>query len=122
MGETNDTGALGNDHEWRGFDINKAAAQESGIGMVDEQTDEGERQDVEEGDAPEDLLDGRGQGPSRVLGLSSSKTDKLGTGEREGSGNEDATEANEVRESSGIRPSFAALVFRVPVPLVSMRY
>lgn len=61
VGKSDDTSALGDDDERRGFNVDKTAAQKSGVVVVDEQTDECEGQNVEEGDTPEDLLDGRGQ-------------------------------------------------------------
>lgn len=58
--ETGDTSVLGDNDEGRGSDINETRAEET-VGVVgDEETDEEERQDVEEGDTPEDLLDGGG--------------------------------------------------------------
>ena len=48
VGEANDTGSLGDDDEGRGGHIDVAAVSEkSGVVVVDEETDEGEGQDVE---------------------------------------------------------------------------
>lgn len=69
---------------------------------------------VEEGDTPKDLLDGRGKGLDRVPGLSSSETDELSAGEREGSGHEDRAETLEsVSESTRVVPRLGALVCAV---------
>lgn len=122
MGESDDAGSGSDNDEWRGFDVDETAAQKLGVGVVDEQTDEGKRQDVEERDAPEDLFDRRGQGPGRVLGLSSSKSDQLSTREGEGGCDEDTAEADEVGKRAGVIPSSATLVFRVPVVIVSAGY
>lgn len=66
----------------------------------DEKTD-----DVEEGNAPEDLLDSLGESLSGVGRLSSSKTDQLGTTEGERGGNEDTAETLEaIAECSRLAP------------------
>jgi hypothetical protein len=119
VGESDDAGALGDDDERRGFNIDKATAQETRVVVRNEQTNESEGQDVEESDAPENLLDRRRKRPRGVLGLSSSKTDKLSTREGEGGGDEDATEANEVGECARVVPCLTALVCIIPVKLVS---
>lgn len=110
VGESNDTGALGNDDEWRRFHINHAAAQELRVGVLDEQTHKSERQDVEECDAPENLLDRGGQRSRRVFGLGSSEADELSTREREGSSDENSTETNKVGKCAWVRPRFASLI------------
>jgi hypothetical protein len=117
VGEPNDTGTLSDNDEGRGFNIDEATAQETRVVVRNEQTDESQRQDVEEGDAPENLLDRRRQRPRRVLGFGSSKTDKLSTREGEGGGDKDATEANEVGECARVVPCSTALVCIVPVNL-----
>ena len=61
----------------------------------DEQADEGEGDDVEEGDAPEDLFDGSGEGAARVGGFGGGEADEFGAGECEGCGDEDGAEALE---------------------------
>jgi hypothetical protein len=120
VGESDNASALGNNDEGRGLDIDEGAiAKEIGVVMFDEQTDESERQDIEESNAPEDLLDRRGQRPRRVLRFSSSKTDELSARERKCSGDKDATESDKAGESARIRPCFAPLVSIVAVTLVS---
>jgi hypothetical protein len=122
VGEADDTGPLGDNDEGRGCHIDVAAvSEESFIVVVDEETDEGEGQDVEEGDTPEHLLDRRGERLARVLGFGCSETDKLGTGEGEGCRDEHSAEADEGGERAGILPPFAALVFGEPVIVVSNR-
>ncbi len=65
--------------------------------------------DVEEGDAPEDLFDGGGQGLARVGGLGGGETDELGAGEGEGGRHEDAYEALEaVVKCAWVRPVLSA--------------
>ena len=68
VGESDDAGTLSNNDEGRCLDIDKGSiAEKFGIIMFDEQTNKSERQDVEQGDAPEDLLDCRRQRLRRVL-------------------------------------------------------
>ena len=72
---------------------------------VDKETDKEETEDVEEGDTPEDLLDGAGEGLDGVLGLSSSQTNQLSTGEGESGSDEHAAESLEaVVEGAGVVP------------------
>lgn len=87
--------------------------------MVDEETDEGERQDVEQGDAPEDLLDRRRERPGRVLGFGSSETDEFSTGEGESSRDEDTTETEEIGERARVLPSLSTLVLGISAKFVS---
>jgi hypothetical protein len=61
VSEALDTSSVGDDDERRGLHIDHATAQKLRVGVLDKQTNKGERQDVEERDAPEDLLDRRGQ-------------------------------------------------------------
>ena len=122
VGEADDTGPLGDDDERRGGHVDVAAvSEESGVVVVDEETDEGEGQDVEEGDAPEDLLDRRRERLARVLGFGCSETDKLGSGEGEGCCHEHSAEANESGERAGVLPPLSTLVFGEPVAVVSNR-
>jgi hypothetical protein len=122
VGEADDTGSLGDDDEWRGLHIDVAAVSEKSlVVVVDEETDEGEGQDVEEGDTPEDLLDRRGKRLARVLGFGCSETDKLGSREGEGCSHEHSAEADESGERAGILPPLSTLVFGEAVIVVSNR-
>ena len=70
-----------------------------------------ETNDVEEGNAPEDLLGSLRQSLSGVGSFGSSKTNKLSTTESKGSSNKDTAEALEtVDKSSGLVPVFCANV------------
>lgn len=104
--ETVETGVATDEHERRGLGVGVGSlGQKSWVVGVDEKTNEEETQDVEEGDTPEDLLDGTGQRLDGVAGLGSSQTDQLSTGEREGSSNEDGAETLEaVLERTGVVP------------------
>jgi hypothetical protein len=122
VGEADDTGPLGDDDERRGGHVDVAAVSEkSGVVVVDEETDEGEGQDVEEGDTPEDLLDRRGERLAGVLGFGCSETDELSSGEGEGGRDEHTAEADECGERAGVLPPLATLVFREAVKVVSNR-
>jgi hypothetical protein len=122
VGEADDTGSLGDDDEGRGGHIDVAAvSEESGVVVVDEETDEGERQDIEKGDTPEDLLDRRGERLAGVLGFGCSETDELSSGEGEGCRDEHTAETDERGERAGVLPPLATLVFGEAVILVSNR-
>lgn len=107
-----DLGIVDGDDERRSGGISAGATIEEKLIVVgDEQTDERERDDVEEGDTPENLLDGRRERLARVCGLSGSETDKFSTGEGEGRGHEDAAKTLEaVVERAGVGPVTAANV------------
>jgi hypothetical protein len=60
-----------------------------------EQANKGERDDVEECDAPKDLFDGGREGLARVDRLGGGEADELGAREGEGGRDEDGTEALE---------------------------
>ena len=84
-----------------------AGADEARVVVGDEKTDNGEGDDVKEADAPEDLLDGRGEGLTRVAGLCGGETDQFGAGKGEGCGHEDGAEAFEtVVEGAWVGPVF----------------
>ena len=59
-------------------------ADEARIRVGDEQADEGQRDDVEDADPPEHLLDGRGERFTRVGCLGGGEAHELGAGESEG--------------------------------------
>lgn len=94
--ETVETGIATDQDEGGGLGVGEGSlGQEGGVVRVDEQTDEEETQDVEEGDTPEDLLDGTGKRFDGVAGLSGSQTDQFSTSEGEGSCDEDGAETLE---------------------------
>lgn len=60
VGEADDSGPVSDDDEWRRFDVDeRAISHELFVGVLNKQTNEGQRQDVKECNAPEDLLDRR---------------------------------------------------------------
>lgn len=100
------TGVATDKHEGRGLGVRVGCLrQEGGVVGVDKETNEEETQDVEEGDTPEDLLNGTRERLDGVAGLGGSQTDQLSTSEGEGSGDEDGAETLEaVLERTGIVP------------------
>lgn len=121
VGEADNTGAFGDDDERGGFDVDHAAtAQEVGVVVRNEQTNEGEGEDVEKSDAPEDLLDRRRQCLGGVLGFGCSQTNELSAGEGEGCSNEYTAESDKAGESTRILPVCSSFVLGIPIPVVSI--
>lgn len=103
VGKADDTSAISDDDKRRRFNVNKSAvSHELWVGVLDKQTHESQRQDVEQGDTPEDLLDRGGKRSCWVLGLGSSEADEFSSREGESSGNEDSTEANKIGECARV--------------------
>lgn len=100
--ETLQVGVLADQHEGRSVDVDEGVSAQKVLVVVrDQETDEEETEDVEEGDTPEHLLDGTGEGLDGVLGLGSRQTDELRAGEGESSRDEAGAETAEtVSESS----------------------
>lgn len=119
VGKTDDAGALGDDDEGRGGHVDVTATKEALVVVGDEKTDEGQGEDVKEGDTPEHLLDGGRERPGGVLGLGGGETDKLSTGEGEGGSDEDTAESNEGGERAGVLPCLSTLVRGEPAIDVS---
>jgi hypothetical protein len=116
VSETSKAGVLANKHERRGLGVGVAGNVKSVISGLDKKADEEETKNEEQGDTPENLLDGARESLGRVLRLSSGKTNKLRTGKREGSSDEDRAESLEtVLESTGVLSPVAC----APVLVVS---
>lgn len=112
--ESRDAGVDSGDDEWGGADIDEAAvANESLVVPRHKETDKEECQDVEKGDAPEDLLDCARESLLRVLGLGGRQTYELRTREGERGRDEDAAEAGEAGECAGVVPCSSAPVVGV---------
>ena len=107
-----DGGVFYRDDERGGVGVGLGGGAEEALLVVrDEQADQGQGDDVEEGDAPEDLLDGGGQRLSRVGRLGSGETDEFRAGEGEGGRDEDATQSlKTVVESAWVSPILAPYV------------
>ena len=109
-----EVGVLAHEHEGRGGDVGVrvSGAQKARVVVRDQEADEEQTQDVEEGDTPEDLLDGTGERLQGVLGLSRGETDELGSGEGEGGGDENGAEpAEAVGEGTRLVPGTRANIF-----------
>jgi hypothetical protein len=103
VGEADDTSTVSDDDERRRFDVDeRAISHQLFVGVLNKQTHESQRQDVEERDTPEDLLNRRREGPCWVLGLGSCKTNKLSAGEGEGGGDKNTAETNKVSERARV--------------------
>ena len=112
--EALDPGVGDGDDEGGGVGVGGVGPDEPWVCVGHEQADEDEGDDVEQADAPEDLLDGCGQGFARVGGLGGGESDELGAGKGKGRGHEDGAEAFEaVIEGAGVGPVFAADVAAV---------
>ena len=70
-------------------------SNETGLSVWDEETNDGEGDDIEESDTPEHLLDGGGERFARVCSFRGSETDKFSTGEGEGSGDKNRADTLE---------------------------
>ena len=111
VAECRDAGVDGDNDEGRGRDVDECAgAQKTLVIVRDEETNEGQGQDVEQGDTPEYLLDGTWK---RLLGccrFCGCQTDELSTGEREGSSDECSADTGEpISECAGVGPCAGAL-------------
>lgn len=106
------TGILGGQDEGRSaLSVGVLGVEETLVARGDEKTDEGETDNVEEGNTPEDLLDGTRKGSGRVLRLGGGETDKLRAGVGEGGSDENGAEALEaVLERTRIAPVDVAVV------------
>lgn len=88
-------GLDGDDKRARGGVDGGLGAEEARVVVRDEERDEQQRDDVEDGDAPENLADGGRDGLARVGRLGGGEADELGAGEGERGGDEDVAEALE---------------------------
>ena len=77
------------------------------IGIRNKEANESKRDDIEEGDAPEDLLDGGWQGLARIGGLGGGKANKLSAAKSESCSDKDGAETFEAMvECAGMVPVF----------------
>jgi len=74
--ESLETSVLASNDKGRGVGI-AGRAEQTRVGVLDKKANEEETEDVEQGDSPEDLSDGTGEGVEGILGLGSSQTDQL---------------------------------------------
>ncbi len=90
-----DASQLEGEHERRVAGVTSGGLGEVGVVRGDDQTQEEERDHVEEGDAPEDLLGGFRDRLARVGGFCCCETNQLSSSEGEGSRDENGTESLE---------------------------
>ena len=77
------------------------------VSIWNKEANEGKSDDIEEGDPPEDLLNGGRQGFTRISGLGGGKANKLGATESEGCSDKDRAETFEaVMERARMVPIF----------------
>ena len=100
------------DDEGRGAGVGRSgAAEEMGVVVGDQETNEDQGDDVEETDSPEYLLDGCRERTTRVGGLGGCKTNEFCATECECCGDEHGTEASETMvEGSRLIPVLSANV------------
>lgn len=107
MVEALDSGAIQNADEGR-RSCSSTTEEEELIVVREEKTDEQQTDDVDDGDTPKGVLDGRGHGLARVRGFGSSQANEFGAGEGEGRRDEHRAHALEsVGECSRIAPESA---------------
>lgn len=94
-GEGFDASQLEGEHERRVAGVTSGGLGEVGVVRGDDQTQEEERDHVEEGDTPEDLLGGFRDRLAWVGGFCCCETDELSSSEGEGSRDENGTESLE---------------------------
>lgn len=98
-----DPGLVHHDDERRELGTLGLTVDELGLVVRDGEADDEQGGDVDEGDTPEGVLDGRGERLAGVGRLSRGKTDELGTGKRERRSDEHAADSLEpVRERAGV--------------------
>ncbi|KAI6756282.1 hypothetical protein HG530_012018 [Fusarium avenaceum] len=103
VSKTHHARVLANQNERRSLSVGISGDVEAVIGGLDQETDEEETENEEEGDTPENLLNGTGKSLGGVLRLGSSETNELSTGKRESGSDEDRAEPLEaVLESTRI--------------------
>ena len=86
----------------------RGTGDETLIGVLDQETDDGQGDHVEQRNTPEYLLDGSWERLARVRCLGSSQTNQFSSSESKGSVDEGTAETLEAMvESTGIMPVFA---------------
>jgi hypothetical protein len=111
-GESFDSGILDSNNKRGCNDVGTVGVlQKTRVVVGNDQTDNGQGYDVEERNAPEDLLDGGGQRLSGIGSFRCSKTNQFGSREGKGCVDEDTTKALEaVVKGSWIAPELSANV------------
>ncbi|GKT53638.1 LOW QUALITY PROTEIN: hypothetical protein ColTof3_00977 [Colletotrichum tofieldiae] len=94
-GQDLDAGVLDREHEGGGLCVGARGAHEARVVGGDNEAENKKVDDVEEGDAPKDLLAGHGDGLARVGRLGGGEADELCAAKGEGCNDEDTGEAVE---------------------------
>lgn len=111
-GESLDASQLNGDDERRMTRCGALARVQLAVWRNNE-ANQGKVDDVEDGNAPDDLLGSPRDLLPRVLGLGGGQTSQLGAGVGEGGGDEDAAEAVEAIEEPGITEWLLAVGLRL---------
>jgi hypothetical protein len=102
-----DAGGFDSNDEWRVSRVGTGREGEIRVVRWDDETDDKQRNDVEERNAPEDLLGGLGNSLAGIVTFSCCETNELCTTECEGGYDENGAEAREaVYERARIAPVF----------------
>lgn len=106
-----DAGILDGEHEGGRLGVCARGTQQTRVVGSDDEAEDEEVDDVEQEDAPKDLLHRTGDGLLGVGRLGGGETDQFGTAKGEGGGDEDGTEAAEaISERTWVLPVFDANV------------
>ena len=111
-GENSYAGVFNGNHKGRRFGIGlEVSVEQAWVVERDEQTNKCKGHDVEERDAPKDLLDRSWEGFAWVGSFGSRQTNEFGAGEGKGCSDEDTASPFEaVVKGTGVNPVFAANV------------
>jgi hypothetical protein len=105
--ETLDAGGLDSNDEWRVSRVGTGRIGQIWVIRWDDETEDKQRNNVEESNAPEDLLGCLGNSLARIIALCRSETNELSTSEGKGGYDENGTKAlKAVLERTGIAPVF----------------
>ena len=100
-----DPSVLNGNDERRGGSVGRARLEKVRLSVWDEKPDQGQGDNVEEGDSPEHLFDGSWERLAGISGFGSGQTDQLGTTERKRGRDEDAAQSFEAMvERAGVVP------------------
>lgn len=102
-----DAGGLDSNDEWRVSRVGTGRIGQIWVIRWDDETEDKQRNNVEESNAPEDLLGCLGNSLARIIALCRSETNELSTSEGKGGYDENGTKAlKAVLERTGIAPVF----------------
>jgi hypothetical protein len=109
--ETLDAGGFDSNDKWRVSRVSTRRQVQIWVVRWDDETEDKQRNNVEESNAPEDLFGGLGNSLAGVIALSRSETNELSTSEGKGGYNENGTKARKaVLKRAGVAPVFTTNV------------